>query len=226
MAKARRVCNGVYIIGSSDISRPEDCCVYLVQAGEEAVMIDAGAGRSVGILIDNVRKLGLNSDRITYLIATHGHIDHIGGLQELKDTVGCRIAAHELELPAIGEGLSNLTADYLYGVTYHPVKVDTVLQGAQDEVEVGGLKFICLHTPGHTPGSISVYVEIDGQRVLFGQDIHGPFNKSWGSDKRQWRESMQRLLALEADILCEGHYGVYSGREKVASYIQRYLDIF
>lgn len=226
MAMPKKVCDGVYIIGGSDITRPEDCCVYLVEAGNELVLIDAGAGRSVGQLIDNTRILGLNPDHITRLIATHGHIDHVGGLYELKDVLGVDVIAHELELPAIEEGLSNLTADYLYGVKYRPVKVDLILQGEQNHLDIGGRVFTCMHTPGHTPGSISVYVDIDGKRILFGQDIHGPFNRSWGSDKQQWRESMNRLLELKADFLCEGHFGIYSSRQEVASYIQHYLSIF
>jgi glyoxylase-like metal-dependent hydrolase (beta-lactamase superfamily II) len=60
--------------------------------------------------------------------------------------------------------------------------------------------------------------------VLFGQDIHGPFNKAFGSDIDLWKESMHKLLALEADILCEGHFGIYQPKEKVRDYIERYLE--
>ncbi len=63
---------------------------------------------------------------------------------------------------------------------------------------------------GHTPGSIALTVDSDGQKILFGQDIHGPFNEAWGSDLEQWKHSMQVLLDLQAVILCEGHFGIYS----------------
>ena len=85
------------------------------------------------------------------------------------------------------------------------------------------MDLICLHTPGHTRGGISVYVDIGDVRVLFGQDIHGPFNKEWGSDMNQWRNSMQTLLNLEADILCEGHFGIYQPASAVRNYIEGYL---
>lgn len=226
MARARKVWNGVYIIGGPDITRPEDCCVYLVEAGEELVMVDTGAGRSVGMLLKNVEGLGLNSKHISCVIATHGHIDHIGGLCELKERLDIEVVAHEAELPAIEDGLSRLTADYLYGMEYRPVKVDNLLTGNEQSLVLGTRELICLHTPGHTPGSIVVYLDVDGKRVLFGQDIHGPFNRSWGSDQQQWRESMNRLLALEADILCEGHFGIYDSKQEVESYIRHYLEIF
>ncbi|HPF44633.1 MAG TPA: MBL fold metallo-hydrolase, partial [Syntrophomonadaceae bacterium] len=80
-----------------------------------------------------------------------------------------------------------------------------------------------LHTPGHTPGSLSIFCQYDGLKVLFGQDIHGPFNEEWGSDKNEWRRSLRRLLTLDADILCEGHFGIYQPASEVRRYIESYL---
>ncbi len=71
-------------------------------------------------------------------------------------------------------------------------------------IKLGGCDFQCIHTPGHTPRSISVLVESEGKKVLFGQDLHGPFNQSFLSDLQDYQMSMQKLLDLEADILCEG----------------------
>ena len=226
MARWRKITAGIYMIGGPDITRPEDCCIYLVEAGNSLVIIDSGAGSSVDLLIENIRELGFRPEQVGSVIATHGHIDHVGGLYELKEKLGLQVIAHELELPAIEEGLSHLTADYLYGLKYRPVKVDLVLQGSENVVELGGQEFCWLHTPGHTPGSICVYVDRGNERELFGQDIHGPFSRSWGSDRRQWRESMLRLLELEADVLCEGHFGVYRPREEVRAYIEGYLKRF
>jgi hypothetical protein len=60
--------------------------------------------------------------------------------------------------------------------------------------------------------------------VLFGQDIHGPFLPEFGADLSAWRHSMETLLSLEADILCEGHFGVYRMKARVKEYIEGYLD--
>jgi len=115
-----------------------------------------------------------------------------------------------------------LTAASMYGVSYKPVKVDLLLRGEEESLLLGDLDFHFLHTPGHTPGSISVYIDTKDGRVLFGQDIHGPFSDSWNSDLGEWRQSMKKLLDLKADVLCEGHAGVYRG-EKVGEYIRGYL---
>lgn len=70
---------------------------------------------------------------------------------------------------------------------------------------------------------MSLYCDRGGQRILFGQDIHGPFLPAFGSDIGAWKRSMQKLLDLEADILCEGHFGIFGSKERVRSYIMDYL---
>lgn len=223
MKQPYMVCPGVYQIGGSEITHPSDCDVYLVDGRGELAVIDAGAGQSVGDLIGNIRKVGFAPSDVKYVIATHGHIDHVGGLNDLGADLHAKLVAHELELPAIQDGRTELTAATLYGVHYNRVIVDVVLKGQENHLMVGDLMLNWLHTPGHTPGGISIYGEFDGQRVLFGQDIHGPFHKSWGSNMDAWRSSMQRLLDLKADILCEGHFGVYSPNWAVEEYIKGYF---
>lgn len=223
MKKVIEVCPHVYQVGGNSLSYPQDCCVYLVEGDSESVLIDAGAGKSASLIIDNMTQSGIDIGAIKYIIATHGHIDHIGGLKALQERLQARVIAHELELPAIQEGLAHLTAASWYGVEYQKVIVDQVLKGTQETIKAGDLELVCLHTPGHTRGGISVYVDTGGLRVLFGQDIHGPFNQEWGSDLKQWRNSMQDLLDLEADILCEGHFGIYKPATAVRDYIEGYL---
>ncbi|MBP1697936.1 MAG: beta-lactamase domain protein [Deltaproteobacteria bacterium] len=79
---------------------------------------------------------------------------------------------------------------------------------------------VCLHTPGHTPGSISIIVDKDGKRLLFAQDIHGPLLKEFGSNLTEYDRSTQKLLDLNADILCEGHFGIYPTKKQVKEYIR------
>lgn len=223
MSRAKAVCDRVYMVGGSGFSAPEDAYVYLVDAGSEQVMIDSGVGYGIDRIEDNIRSLGFEPAGVWHIIATHCHIDHIGGLAAWKERYGSKIIAHELDRAGI-EGENNaLTAASMYGVDYRQVLVDTLLSGELKELMLGDLKFNFLHTPGHTPGSISVYIDTKDGRVLFGQDIHGPFSPAWGSDLKQWRQSMQKLLALKADVLCEGHAGVYRG-EKVGKYIESYLE--
>lgn len=223
MSRAKAVCDRVYIVGGSGFSAPEDAYVYLVDVSSEQVLIDSGVGYGIDRIEDNIRSLGFEPASVWHIVATHCHIDHIGGLAAWKERYGSKIIAHELDRAGIEGENNSLTAASMYGVDYRPVKVDTLLKGELQRIMLGDLNFNFLHTPGHTPGSISVYIDTKDGRVLFGQDIHGPFSPAWGSDLKQWRASMQKLLALKADVLCEGHAGIYRG-EKIGKYIESYLE--
>ena len=87
-----------------NISRSEDATAFVVDCGDELVMIDSGAGRSVEILEKNIRELGLDPQKISTLILTHCHIDHIGGAPYFKKHFNCKLAAHELDAEAIATG--------------------------------------------------------------------------------------------------------------------------
>lgn len=222
MSRAKSICDRVYAVGGSELSAPEDAYVYLVDAGSELVMIDAGVGYGMKRIEENIRSMGWQPAQVWQIIATHCHIDHIGGLWPWKEQYGPKIIAHVLDRAGIEGENDQLTAAGMYGVAYKPVKVDHLIKGEEESMRLGDLDFHFVHTPGHTPGSICVYIDTKDGRVLFGQDIHGPFSDSWGSDLGKWRQSMKKLLQLKADVLCEGHAGIYRG-EKVGKYIESYL---
>jgi len=225
MSKAKAISERVFVVGGPGLSAPEDAYVYLVDAGSELVLIDSGLGWGTSRIEENIRSLGFEPARIWHIIATHCHVDHAGGLAALKERYGCKVVAHELDRAGIEGENDTLTAASMYNVTFRPVKVDVLMRGEREDMALGDLQFCLLHTPGHTPGSISIYIDTTEGRILFGQDIHGPFSPDWGSDLVLWRASMDKLLALHADVLCEGHAGVYRG-DKVARYIESYMKRF
>jgi glyoxylase-like metal-dependent hydrolase (beta-lactamase superfamily II) len=224
MGRIVEIVRHIYEVGGSEISHGQDAAAFLVRGLDRTVLIDAGAGRGTETIWKNILTLGVNPENLSELLLTHGHVDHIGGAAFFKEQTGCRILAHELDRQAIESGDPVRTGASWYGLNLPPLTVDRVLMAPAEDIPLGGgEKIICLHTPGHTPGSISPYLDRDGQRILFGQDIHGPFLKEFGADLEDWRDSMHRLLELEADILCEGHFGIYVGKEKVRDFIESFL---
>ena len=221
MNRPCKVWEDVYLAGSSDISHSMDCCVYLVDAGE-IVLIDAGAGKSTSRLVDNIQALGFMLERLSTVIVTHAHIDHIGSLYDLKKKYGIQIIAHELDSVAIESG-KKVGAEY-YGVKYQPCDIDIKLTGEDVNLKIGGCEFRFLHIPGHTPGSVAVVLETGGKKVLFGQDIHGPYHLALGGEPEKAVNSLVKLRDLEADILCEGHYGIITPAVKVKAFIQEFID--
>jgi glyoxylase-like metal-dependent hydrolase (beta-lactamase superfamily II) len=221
--KPEQIEAGVFLVGGAGISDSRDCMVYLLDLGE-LVMIDTGSGPGINMIISNIQKLGLDPARLSTIILTHCHIDHVGGAHELKKRYGARIIMHELDADVVERGDTKMTAAYWYGVPFAPLKIDMRISGEQERLVFGQHELICLHTPGHTPGSVSVYLDMSGKRILFGQDIHGPFLAEFGSDIGHWQASMEKLLALKADVLCEGHFGVFRPNEKVTECVERYLE--
>ena len=212
---------GIYMVGGPEMTDGRDGCVYLLDF-KELILIDSGAGWSVDQIEENIRLLGFNCSRLTKVILTHCHIDHAGGAPLLRSRYGSQLCIHELDAIPLESGDSKRTAATWYQTTFPPTPVDVRLRSPDDTIRIGNENIICLHTPGHTPGSISVYLDRDGKRILFAQDLHGPLLKEFGSDFDDWDQSTQKLLDLQADILCEGHFGIYGSKREVKEYILSY----
>ena len=215
----KEVFKNVYHVGDSG------CSVYLIntESDDGLVLIDCGMSLN---LIKNIRKRNLSPENINHCIITHCHIDHIAVCYDLKNKINKNIKfyAHELDADAIEQkGHDSKTAASWYGADYKPIKLEKRFTKDVEILKFGSHEFQCIHTPGHTPGSITVFIEIDNTKILFGQDIHGPFMKSFGSNLDDYQKSMQKLLDLKADILCEGHFGIFQPAEKVSNYIKGYM---
>lgn len=211
----------IYMVGSAELSHAYDCCVYLLDVGE-LVLVDSGAGGSFDKLVSNIRRLGFEPKKLKAILVTHAHIDHIGSLHQFREVFGVQVIAHELDAEAIEQG-GGVGAE-AYGVDYTPCHVDLRVRGSEESLQFGSHELRVIHIPGHTPGSIAAYLDMDNKRVLFGQDIHGPYYPQWGADPAQARPSLQKLIELKADILCEGHFGIYQPAAAVERYIQGYID--
>jgi glyoxylase-like metal-dependent hydrolase (beta-lactamase superfamily II) len=164
----------------------------------------------------------INCHRLKSIILTHCHIDHIGGVPEFRKRFEVKIYIHKLDAIPLEKGDPILTAATWYQTTFPPTPVDMKFNLSEELLRFGGEHIVCLHTPGHTPGSISVYLNKGEKRVLFAQDLHGPLLEEFGSDLKEWDRSTQKLLDLQADILCEGHFGIYKSKKDVHNYILSY----
>jgi glyoxylase-like metal-dependent hydrolase (beta-lactamase superfamily II) len=217
-----KVTEGVYQVGGPDMTAPEDCCVYLVDLGAP-MLIDAGSGTNTKGLLANLEKVGCPPARLKALVLTHAHIDHVGGASWFVEKHKTPVYMHELDAPVMEQGDNVRSAATAYRMDLKPLRVRHLLKGEGGVLGDGFSPLHWVHTPGHTPGSISLWAEAGLSRVLFGQDVHGPFYDIFGSDLDAWADSMRALLELEADILCEGHFGIYRPASEVRLYIENYL---
>jgi len=213
----------IFEVGGRNLTSPDDAAIYLIRFGQQSALVDAGCGLATEKLFANIRKCGVDPHGIKYLLITHCHYDHTGGAAELKRRIGLDIVAHELDAPFLESGDNSVTAANWYGAELKPFRVDRKLAGRGGEIMLGGRKIEVVHAPGHSPGSVVYLTESDAQKVMFAQDVHGPIDLSFHSNLKDYNKSLKMLLEIGADILCEGHYGVYRGKAEVARFIRQFI---
>jgi hydroxyacylglutathione hydrolase len=133
-----------------------NCYIVGSENAKEGFIIDPGD--EVHHILAAVRETGL---QIKILIATHGHIDHIGAIGELKKILGVPVAIHKNDATAL-QGDGRFFWAETFGPPLHP---DRLLEEG-DTIEVADLRFNVINTPGHTYGGICLY----GHGVLFTGD--------------------------------------------------------
>ena len=152
--------------------------IYLVDCGEGYVLIDPSYAEFQPMIEENLRKLGVESSQILWVLNTHCHIDHAAASLYWRKK-GAKIIAPEIDSHAIESG-NQITAYYLNAFgpkLFPPCPVDIKLQDA-DELTLGNKTFHVIFTPGHTPGSSCFFLKHAGKNILFSEDIvlyHGRF---------------------------------------------------
>jgi len=218
-----KIVEKLWQVGGAEYTTVEDAAVYLVRFGAQAVLIDSGCGADHDLLVENISEVLPPEVAIEYLFLTHCHYDHTGGAAKVRDHYGCPIVTHELDAVYLENGDSKVTAADWYGARMNPLKIDCKIKSRKETFQVGQGLVTAYHCPGHSPGSVVYVVELNSVRVLFGQDVHGPLDAAFLSDRDDYMRSLEFMIALEADILCEGHYGIYRGKDEVKKFISSFL---
>lgn len=186
---------------------------------DRLTLVDAGMMGSRLMLERYLRRIGRRMDELDRIICTHGHPDHIGGLQELvRDRTDVEVLIHPADLAGLQrplreslatiEGRAERRGRIIQSLTRAPATATPVEDGTLLPM-LGGLRVV--HTPGHTPGSICLYAE--RLRLLFTGDVlqvirgHLTYASAFFShDHAGARSSVDRLAALDVDIIALSHY--------------------
>lgn len=218
-----KILDDLWQVAGDGFTAPEDAASYLIRFGKCAALIDAGTGKRHNRLVRNISACLFFETDVEYLFLTHCHYDHAGGAEGIRNHYGCRIVAHARDAVFLEAGDGTTTAAEWYGAVQNRIAIDQKIDARKAEFAVGDGRITAYFCPGHSPGSLVYTAELNGFRVLFGQDVHGPLHRDLKSDARAYAESLKFLLDLNADILCEGHFGVLRGKEPVRRFISSYL---
>lgn len=181
-------------------------------------LVDTGLrGRSARILKE-VEQLGYKPSDIAHIILTHHHSDHIGSLAELKNATGAKVMAHPADAPYIDgtlpqpgparpKWLGKMLSPFGSVWSTIPTEVDKLLDDGDELPILGGIRI--LHTPGHTPGSICLFIPQE-KLVIVGDLLAHRFRLNLPSrlftvDTEQEVKSIKKLAGIDFSLIAFGH---------------------
>jgi len=171
-----------------------NCSILGDESTGEAVVVDPGDD------VEQVQRiLAKHHLRAKYIVATHAHIDHVGGIEKLKQATGAAVLMHQSDLP-LYQNLA-LQAEWLGVPTPGVTDVDQFLKEG-DSLHCGMLSLEVLHTPGHSPGSLSLHLPGENQRILSGDTLfQGSIGRTdlWGGSLEEILRSIHNRLLIFPD---------------------------
>ena len=211
-----KVIGTIYYVGTSGVSS------YLITSPKGHILIDGILAQSVPQIIGNVKALGFDIRDVKYLLNSHAHIDHAGGLAGLQRASGATMIASAADKPFlergdIGHGPSG-------GMTFPPVRVDRVI-GDGGTVRLGGLALTAHLTPGHSPGCTSWSMAAVGadrvrRQVFFhcsgtvaGQSL---MPEAYPGIVANFRATFAKVRRYKADVFLGNHDNFFDLSEKRA----------
>jgi len=148
-APPAHVFGNVYMVGTCGIT------ALLITTPEGHFLIDGATNEAADGIAANIRSLGFDPKDVRYLLATHEHLDHAGGLARLKQITGAKFATREAARLGMESGLP-LADDPQHGI--HPafpgIKAEQIIADGET-LQIGKQRITVIATPGHTPGGTS-----------------------------------------------------------------------
>ena len=198
-------------------------CCHLLQDGEASVMIDTGMVGEPFLIRRLVRKLGLRPNSIKAILLTHGHLDHAGNLDWLKEWTGATVYAHAEEArhcagtypyTGVTRWCGRLEAAGRFLFRYRPTTIDEFITDNQELPFWGGLRVI--HLPGHTRGHCGFFSV--KHNLLFSGDMFASYCFNLhkppailNSAPENFAASVDKIQRLAPQLILPSHYDFCDG---------------
>jgi len=192
--------------------------------GERAVLVDTGSAGEEEQVLRGLRRFNVAPERVALILHTHGHMDHAGSTRALKTRLHAPAAVHPADAgkmrvgdssPLVPLRLSSRVLSLFLNPRFPAVEPDVMVEEGYSLKDFG-IPAAVLHTPGHTPGSITVLFE-DGRAIagdlMMGGALGGAYHHSepgyhyYAEDVAELRRSIRKLLDRGAKTIYLGHGG-------------------
>ena len=166
-----------------------NCYIVGAESNKEGMIIDPGAGGKQ--ILSRVEELGLE---VKYIVLTHGHIDHVGALKEVKEATNAEVAMHADDASSLQ---SRNPLSMMFRLSLQALPPPDWLLKDGDSIDIGELHFLVLHAPGHSPGGICLL----GEGVVFTGDTLfnfgiGRFDMPGGNGNQLMNSIHTKLMVL------------------------------
>lgn len=219
-----QIADNLYYVGTAGLSS------FLLTTPQGHILIDGAMPTSAKPIEASIAKLGFKVSDVKILLNTHAHLDHSGGLAELKRDTGAPLAAAAGDRQALETG-TYVGSEDVNTLNFPPVKVDRVLKD-NDKVTLGGVTLTAHVTPGHSAGCTTwtFPLKVDGatRQVLLYCSTSVAANRLASKTKgpqypgivADYEASFAKLKTLKADIFLAPHaeqFGLDAKRAKLAA---------
>jgi len=203
-----RIHANTYLVGTCGVSS------ILITGTGGHILIDGATDEAAPLIAANIERLGFRLGDIKYILHSHEHLDHVGGIAKLQQLTGAEVIASRAAARVLATGKAG-AGDPQAGMhpPFPPVQTGRVVTNG-DTVRLGNLMLTAIETPGHTPGALSWHWgSCDGgvcRRMVYADSLSPISSDSYRfSDHPEYvaayRAGLARLAATECDILLTPH---------------------
>ena len=225
--KPFRIIGNIYYVGVTGISS------FLITTGDGDILIDGGFPETAPLIEKSISSLGFHLRDVKYLLNSHAHYDHCGGLVELKRRSGATVVSSKQDAPVLLAGRQTSFGPSK-DVFFPAVKVDRVI-GDKETVQVGGITLTAHLTPGHTKGCTTWTMPVTQAgktyQVVFycSTTVAGNSlvdNPKYPQIVSDYERSFAELRQLPCDVFLAPHPGFFHRDDKLAEVAKGRLDAF
>lgn len=211
-----KIIGNIYYVGASDVTS------FLITTEKGHILIDGGFSETAPQIRRNITKLGFRLEDVKILLNSHAHLDHAGGLAEIKAASGARLFASQADSVLLASGGKG---DFSFGdrLPFPPVKADRILRD-DEKINFGGVTLKAHLTPGHTKGcttwTTTVFEGGRKYKAVFVCSTTAPGyrlvdNQNYPKIVEDYQKTFRTLRRIKADVFLASHGNFFDLADKI-----------